>query len=247
MSSAVIACGEPKLLVGAIECSTPEPTDVNYDSIGEHWSTSFENGFCDYAHAHGRCYGPVDTTREAVTSPTHSGRRAAAYTINTDSDEGRQTRCYLEGAMPADAIYGVWFYLPEGATDEINWNLVHVLGGDGPEGSHGIYDISLENTEDGVLSLYVRDFIDAGITKRAAEPVPVPLGTWFHVEFRWRRAADETGIMALFQDGQLLWREQGRITDDSAWYQWYVGNLAEALNPATSTIYVDDVTVRPAP
>lgn len=251
LATAVItACGEPKLLVGAMECSAPEPMEVYYGPVDEPWSTSFENGFCDYAHARGRCYGDERTTRELVTSPTHSGRRAAAYTINAEEgvDGGKQSRCYLEGATPADAIYGAWFYLPAGATEVDNWNLVHVVAGSGPEpnASAGVWDISLE-IRDGVLSLYVRDFLNAQAWKRAEETVPVPIGAWFHVEFRWRKAADETGIMELFQDGQLLWREDERITTDEPWTQWYVGNLAQALTPINSTIYVDDVTIRPAP
>lgn len=236
-----------------MECSVPDPTVTHYGPVDEHWSTSFENGLCDHQRAGGRCYGDeVYTSREVVTWPAHSGRRAAAFTIKTDSadEEARErshTRCFLEGRMPEDAVYGAWFYLPQAATDLVNWNLVHVLGGEQPTGAHGMWDISLENTEDGGLSLYVADYVLGGPPKRASVPVPVPIGTWFHLEFRWRRADDETGIVALYQDGQLLWEETDRVTDASPFAQWYVGNLAISLTPATSTIYVDDVTIRPAP
>ena len=35
----------------------------------------------------------------------------------------------------------------------------------------------------------------------------------------------------------------GLVTDDTDWGQWYVGNLADALVPPASTVYVDDVTI----
>ena len=36
-----------------------------------------------------------------------------------------------------------------------------------------------------------------------------------------------------------------RETDDSNFGQWYVGNYADGLEPADSTLYVDDVTIGP--
>jgi hypothetical protein len=35
----------------------------------------------------------------------------------------------------------------------------------------------------------------------------------------------------------------GIATDDSRWGEWFVGNFATALSPASSTVYVDDVTI----
>jgi hypothetical protein len=61
-----------------------------------------------------------------------------------------------------------------------------------------------------------------------------------------KRAADATGEVALYQDGELLIQATDLITDDSSWGQWYVGNLAQGLTPPDSTLYVDDVTLRAA-
>jgi len=57
-------------------------------------------------------------------------------------------------------------------------------------------------------------------------------------------AADATGAVALYQDGEELLEVTNLITDDSTWGQWYVGNLATGLRPADSKLYVDDVTIR---
>jgi hypothetical protein len=69
---------------------------------------------------------------------------------------------------------------------------------------------------------------------------------WNFFHFDLKRSADQAGEVALFQDGAELVRETGLITDDSPVAQWYVGNWASALTGTTSTttVYVDDVTVR---
>jgi hypothetical protein len=79
-------------------------------------------------------------------------------------------------------------------------------------------------------------------------PAPaVPIGSWFHVEFRLLRARGMTGEYALYQDRTLLLEETGIVTDQYDVHQWYVGNWADALTPPESTVYVDDVTVRAMP
>jgi hypothetical protein len=52
--------------------------------------------------------------------------------------------------------------------------------------------------------------------------------------------------VALFQDCTELLREADLITDDSPFGQWYVGNWPSplALATSTTTVYVDDATVR---
>ena len=236
--------------MGAIECS-PHGRGTYRGPVADSWSTSYESGFCDYvARESGHCYGRPDSSFDIATTPVHSGRRAAAFTVDTDAPDGEHTRCFREGEFPDDAIYGAWFYLPAAANvDRQNWNLMHVQSEARSEtDAHHLWDVSLENAGDGAVALYVRDFLQEGAPTKGPEPrVPVPIGEWFQVEVRWKRSKVEEGVMALYQDGQLLWSESDRITDDSDWAQWYVGNLATSLPPEASTIYVDDVTIRPSP
>jgi hypothetical protein len=211
------------------------------------WSTGFEAGFCDYERAGGFCYADLDATYEAVEMPVHVGQRAAAFSVTSDSSlDGGQTRCFLEGSLPRDATYGAWFYLPVSATNTGNWNLMHFQGGT-PLGLHGLWDVSLGSAEDGSLFLYALDFLNGPMYRPTGGAPSVPIGEWFHVEFRLRRAADETGAIALHQDGELLVELSGIRTDDTEFGQWYVGNLADALVPADSTVYVDDVSIVPMP
>jgi hypothetical protein len=147
--------------------------------------------------------------------------------------------------MPPTAIYGAWFYLPKVANTLGNWNIVHFQGGV-PDGWHNLWDISLANNSDGSLSLHLFD----GLREMARVPSisrPIPIGAWFHVEFLLAAAKDETGRVALYQDGELLLELTGLATNDSDLTQWYIGNLTSNLNPSEYTLYVDDVTIRAVP
>jgi hypothetical protein len=241
------AC-EPQLVVGEWEC--PPPPDHDPAAEGEPvevpWTTGFETSFCDYTRTGGFCYADPDATYEIVGSPVHGGRHAVAFSVTTDSEkDGWGTRCVRQGALPVEAIYGAWFYIPSLSATTDNWNLVHFQGGS-PDAWHGLWDVSLTTASDGSLYLESYDFLN-DTARGSAAPPPVPIGSWFHVEFHLRRAEDATGEVALYQDGALLFQVTGIVTDDTDVAQWYVGNLATALAPQDSTIYVDDVTVRAAP
>jgi len=51
-------------------------------------------------------------------------------------------------------------------------------------------------------------------------------------------------VAGLYQDGVPIQEATGIVTDADDVHQWNVGNLATGLEPADSTIYVDDVTIR---
>jgi hypothetical protein len=94
--------------------------------------------------------------------------------------------------------------------------------------------------------LYLFDFLRGSVRTPDAPPA-VPVGKWFHVEVRLRRAADATGQVVLSQGGTEILNLTDLSTDDSDWGQWYVGNLEDALTPPDSTVYVDDVSIGPPP
>lgn len=204
------------------------------------WTTDFENGFCDYSNVDGYCYASPLAVYELVESPVRSGRYSAAFRVTPMGAE-EQSRCVLNGQLPQAAYYGAWYYLPEPAEATGNWNLFHFRGGDATT-TTGIWDVSLGNDDAGQLALYVRDPSGAAVLPES--PRLVPVGAWFHIEFLLRRAADATGEVALYQDGQLLLRLIEVVTDDGVLSEWYVGNLSDGVVPADYTLYVDDVSVR---
>jgi hypothetical protein len=210
------------------------------------WETSFNDGFCSFK-VDGFCYGDPESDNRIVREPTHSPPFAAAFEIGIgDAGGQQQSRCVREGALPEEAYYGAWFYLPTKATDATdNWNLFHFQGAPLGERLKGLWDVSLAEGSDAGLVAVVYDRFNAS-TKPAVyrSTEPIPLGRWFQLEFLFKRASDATGAVALFQDGAEVIRVEQIPTDDTPFGQWYVGNWAAALSPSNYTLYVDDVTVR---
>lgn len=235
------AC-QPDLSVGTWSCAQAGAASDESTPVGSPWNTGFEDEFCSYSQLGGFCYAGDGASYTTVTSPVHSGRNAAAFTVVGGDTPAHQTRCVRQGVLPAAAYYGAWYFIPATATNRANWNLVHFRGGT-PAEQHGLWDISLVNGTDGQLEAMVFDFLN-GVMRRATKPTPVPIATWFHLELYLKRAPDATGEVALYQDDQLLFEAKNLITDDTNWGQWYVGNLATRLTPRDSTLYIDDVTIR---
>ena len=250
------ACKQP-LLVGQYRCpgsgmdggSPPS----RFDPISVPWSAGFENQFCDYPGSEepGWCYGFQPASFRVVSSPVHTGQFAAEFTVLTGTDGGAQpqARCSRQGVFPAEAYYGAWYLVPEIrtlATDTDNWNLFHFQGGNSDATSiHYLWDVSLVNGSTGDLNLRV--VVGQDPTKHPTSTKSVPIGKWFHIVFYWKRAKDTSGEVSLYQDGERVVDLTNLVTDDSDWDQWYVGNLATALQPPQSTVYVDDITIRATP
>jgi hypothetical protein len=207
------------------------------------WETGFENGFCDYAQAMGFCYVTGDASFEAVSRPVHSGTGAAAFYVNSEMP-GAQARCVRQGVFPADAVYAAWFFVRAAATSTENWNLMYFNGSVDDE-LPGFWDVSI-HVVDGRNVLVVFDQ-QRGVRLVPPDGPDVPIGAWFHVEFRLRRGTDNDGLIELYQDGVRIYELDGIPAENSLWNQWYVGNLAAGRDPPESTVFVDDVSIRGAP
>jgi hypothetical protein len=242
-----LAACKPAMVVGEIECPADRaeagtlPSDT--DPITIPWETGFENGPCDYKQVTGFCYGYPPVAFHLVDSPVHTGKYAAAITVVTSTDGGKQPqgRCVRQGGLPVEAYYGAWFLLPRMATNSGLWNLFHFQSKASEPSRTLLYDVSLTtNLATGELNLQlVNRFV-------GNNPVggTVPIGQWFHIVLYLKRAKDTSGAVALYLDSQKVFEFTNSITDDTDWAQWYVGNLASDLQPPESTVYLDDVTIR---
>ncbi|RYZ05379.1 MAG: hypothetical protein EOO73_20365 [Myxococcales bacterium] len=248
------ACSEPRVVVGELKCplneggaaGRNEDGSFNSGPLPAPWETSFEDSFCGYERDAGFCYADPGSGYRLVTSPVRTGPFAAAFELALNGEEvPHQARCVREGVLPDAAYYGAWFYIPSGSSDPNNWNLVHFQGGTpGDRQLAGMWDVNVRQDDSGMLALYVADTRPLPHDYVQEDPVPLPTDRWFHLEFYLKRAADETGEIALFQDDEELLRVSEIVTDDNELVQWYVGNFANAITPAESTLYVDDVSIR---
>lgn len=245
LASCTAGC-EPTLLVGKWTCGA-QNAPGREEPVIVPWSTGFEDGFCDYERSGGFCYSDEeDAAYSIVTSPARSGGFAAAFTVGTKEDDpGAQARCVVQGGLPTEAHYSAWYYVPEAPRNRGNWNLFHFEEHDG-ETLEARWDVSISSDSDSTPTLYIFDHV-RGIGRSGEDTPPMPVGRWFQVELYLDRQDDATGAIALYQDGELLVEVTGLRTGVGEWGQWYVGNLADDLTPATSTVYVDDVTITPVP
>jgi hypothetical protein len=149
----------------------------------------------------------------------------------------------LRGAFPTEAFYGAWYFIPTLPTKIKIWNLFHFQGGDTPsEDYHDLWDVSLVLRSDGNLRLVLYNFGRGELPDQSDLPI-VPIGEWFHIQLFVKRSADKTGTFTLYQDRTAIVHATEVATDDTQLGQWYVGNLADGLDPVESIVYVDDVTV----
>ncbi len=237
-----LVVGEYKCPVGNFEGGSPP---ISTDPISLPWATGFENQLdCDYREVAGYCYSFPPSSYRVVTSPVHSGQFAAEFTVLTGTDAGSspQGRCVRQGVLPAEAYYGAWYYILASATNTGNWNLFHFQGGNADTTSeHFLWDVSLVNGPTGELNLRLYDDLHQ---KTIGDGPSIPIAEWVHIVFYLKRAKDNNGEVALFQNEVRVLDLTDVVSDDTDWGQWYVGNLASALQPAQSTVYVDDVTIR---
>ena len=253
------ACKQP-LVVGEYKCPVRPVLDGGVALTGSEpitlpWASGFENQLdCDYREVAGSCYGFPPGLYRVVSSPVHSGQFAAEFTVLTGTDAGEtpQCRCMRTGAFPTEAYYGAWYYIRESATNAGLWNLIHFQGWNQSTNKWDLlWDVSLVNgsTDAGSAGpLNLRVFSGQFLPPNARiDGPPIPIGSWFHIEFYWKRAKDKTGEVALYQDGIRVVNFTNIVTDNTDQGQWYVGNLADALQPPRSTVYVDDITIRATP
>jgi len=260
--SALVAGCEPEAVVGSWTCAeAPAPPDAGTTDAGTTdagtsadlvvtvpWSTGFEDGFCGYAAVDGFCYANVSASYGLVQTPVRSGKFAVAFTVDSAVPDlqGLQARCVRQGTLPAAAEYSAWYLIPETHANGDNWNLFHFEGDDGVDGQHGLWDVSLVNDASDNLVLSMFDFL-AGVALINSAAPPVPIGSWFHIRMFFRRAADATGEVIVYQDGVVAYRRSGVITDDTDRGEWWVGSLANALSPSQATLYVDDIAITESP
>ncbi|MEO6601579.1 MAG: heparin lyase I family protein [Polyangiaceae bacterium] len=242
--ASMTACA-PTVKIGEWTCAedgTPTvipPIDAGID-VG--WKATFENRLCDYEALNGYCY-PSEPSFELVTTPVHEGKFAMAFHVQSDDPTADQSRCVRQGALPEAAYYGAWYYLPEASVNTSNWNLLHWETGT-ITNVDGTLDLSLVNANGG-LQVAVFDMNYKRVGSPKANAVMVPIGSWFRVQLYLNRSANGPGEISLSLDGQEIFDERNLTTEkpNSNFGRWYVGNLANALTPAASTVYVDDITI----
>src|SRR5205085_3420857 len=109
---------------------------------------------------------------------------------------------FREQPSPPEAYYGAWFFIP--ATIQVrSWLSLHHFGyhrSAGTTETTPLFDFNVYPGPDGNLIAHVYDATAMGHVDQAT-PVPVPVAKWVHFEILYRKAADATGRITIWQDG----------------------------------------------
>jgi len=237
-------CGALLALAGSA-CSPR--LDVGSDVL---WVARFEgNSFDEWNGAPGgRADVPVPPdTSEISSEHPRNGAFAAKLTVNAGSD-GAQHNVGLgrKGSLPAAAYYSAWYYIPRTIAVGGFWVIFKFRQRAAADdaGSEGeLFDIDLKQTPAGEMTLELYDFRIAGARSLDVPEPILPVGVWFQIEAFYRNAADASGRLTIWLDGQQVVDLSGEATSPTAWTEWDVVNVAKDLNPSPTVLFVDDCAI----
>ena len=189
------------------------------------------------------------------TAQARFGARSMQMTINTTAGVDTAVRAFRwkEAHTGQDLYYSGWYYFPQHHVPTVFWNVMQfkseLYNASGAQIENDpIFTVNVD--DDGVggaLHLHVFYFGTAfgGSNVKFTQAVAdLPVGQWVHIEAFLHQAENASGILQLWQDGNLLIELTGRQTKYVNGYNtWSINNYSNGLTPATATIYVDDAVI----
>lgn len=222
------------------------------------------------------------------TDVVHSGRRAVAAWIAgavraENGNRAVRLMRWTDAAwnedgdyFPADAYYSVWVYLPErydprkfppwDPGDGGWWN-VFQFKSDNDAGSQPVAVVNLWwNDQTNAMEFYLdtKDYPDPTSDNHTntnwaqADPVPVPVGRWFHLEAHFVKGTSDDGGITVWQDGTEILKATAITTELSEQTAWGIGNYTDHIQPVdaggspigetgSATVLFDDAAVALVP
>jgi hypothetical protein len=210
------------------------------------WQATFEPGDLSewLADGNGGIYMDARATAPAASAvASHRGRFSGSATF---APMGLTSWSYLYRDQPSlpEAYYGAWFYIP--ATVQIgSWLSLHHFGYHPTAGSTDtmpVWDFHVYPTSDGKLAARL---YESSTIKNFEQPAPVPVATetWVHFEIFYRKAADATGRITVWQDGAQILDVTNAITAPTDAVQWDAGGGSNDIAPSPATVFLDDATI----
>jgi len=233
--------------------ASPTPAQAHLPPLAALWNADHETGNINQWKAYGDfvTQGSSPTYR-MVSSPVHGGNYATALTINTSaySDTGAHA-AYLfiwnQTLLSGDYFYTAYYYIPSGTLPASWWNIMQWKSTYDGNSSHSVpvYDLDLGESS-GQLEMRLI-FRPDDTTQRVfyrQTAVKFPTNQWVRVDVYYKRAADKTGQVIVWQNGQMLYnitKTQTVMADETLF--WSVNHYSDSISPAPSTMYIDDAAI----
>lgn len=213
------------------------------------WSATFEAG--DLSEWTSDGHGGVSMENvvagpSVVAAPVHGGRFAGRVTTSPPLGMVSSNYLFREAPSPPEAYYSAWFYVASDFTVGYWLSLIHFRSsatGDG-RNPYATWDMNMNTRpNDGALIPKLYNFVTQVNYDQAPPALAFPVGRWVHLEVFLKKAADQTGRIALWMDDVLL-REVNNISSGStSWVQWSIGVSSSDIDPVPGTVYVDDAAI----
>lgn len=166
------------------------------------------------------------------------------------------------GYFPADAFFSTWMYIP--TTYNVNkydpwdpgdggwWNVFQFKSDDENGDSQPIWVLNITHDDQSQeLEFYLYSKTNSPASYGQAEPVPIPIGRWFHLEARYVQSASNNGRITFWQDGVQILDVENVVTILEGNAIWGIGNYTNHIVggtvDGTATVYFDDAMVTSAP
>ncbi len=160
--------------------------------------------------------------------------------------------------FPADAYYSTWMYIP--TTYNVNkyapwdpgdggwWNVFQFKSDDENDESQPIWTLNIAHDDlNQTMVFYAYTKYNTPASHAQSEPIPIPVGRWFHVEARYVQSANENGRVTFWQDGVEILDVDQVNTILSGNAVWGIGNYTDHIVggevDGTATIFFDDAIV----
>ncbi len=145
-----------------------------------------------------------------------------------------------------DAYFSAWYLLPRAYKTTSYWTIATFSAPDQADGGapSAVLKLNLRTLPSGDIVLFLLD--DRALYLQwplAVPPAIVPVGSWFHVETRYRNTQSNDGGFTIWLDGRLVYEVTGRPTNTGANIRWGPSNAGMEIVPSPVEIFVDDAVI----
>jgi len=243
----LVAC----VALGATACGRHVYLGTAADGAGDGgsgilWQATFETGDLSEWLSDGNGGIYMDNLAGAPAASQDQAHRGSYSGIATFAPMTITSFSYLfrDQPSPPEAYYGAWFFIPS-SVQVGSWLSLHHFGyhrmASAPE-TTPLWDFNVYPDTSGNLLAHLYDSTAVANTDQT-NPIPVPVAKWVHFEIFYRKAADATGRITIWQDGVQILDHANVVTAPTDWVQWDVGGGSNDIAPSPATVYFDDATI----
>jgi hypothetical protein len=227
------------------------------------WSTGFESGnWSDWSAAPGTGAafdldaGTSTSTMTVSDEQAHSGRYSLKLS-NANTSENYNfpmvgAGLYRADNFPVAAFYSAWYFVEEFQPAGVIYTIFAFCdatsGGDAGQPSGGVpadtVKVGLTVLPGAPATLELCQSDAEGCSALPNPPPQVPLNQWFQIEAFLRNAPDASAEVTVWYNGRSIYDLTGAlpaVAQQSVCFS--VGSLHNEFQPASSTLYIDDVAV----